>query len=270
MELIAALGAGDFDRLVHTPEGAWFDFKAAAPDVKSPKGLRNFLADVASFANAQGGVLLFGATGRIDESMNQELVEHVVGVDCARVNFDQLLKLVREHIRPVLHVEIRRFDHDDGRCVVVVNVEAQPDGPFLVDRVGLGDTVVPHGFGWPVMHGDGTHWETLDRVQQLISTALRLHAAENAMVAPGGDRDAEAGADLDLLARLLADDSDFGLWAWYSVQAIPTRRGAQILDFYGEFIEAARQWRSVRGGMASISALIPSRFSRRPVSVRLQ
>lgn len=247
MELIAALGSGDFDRLVHTAEGVWFDFKAATPDVKSPKGLRDFLADVAAFANAQGGVLLFGATGRIDESMNQEVVGQVIGVDCARVNFDQLLKLVREHIRPVLHVEIRRFDHDDGRCLVVVNVEAQADGPFLVDRLGAGVSIVPHGFGWPVRHGDGTHWETLDRVQQLISTALRLHAANHPSVPPGGDRDANAVADVELLDRLLAEqDEDLGLWAWYSVQAIPTKRGAQIADFYGEFVEAARRWRSVR------------------------
>ena len=60
VELTEALTTGDFDRLIATPESQWFEFKERWPDVESPRGLRDFLADAASFANAQGGMLVFG------------------------------------------------------------------------------------------------------------------------------------------------------------------------------------------------------------------
>ena len=82
-------------------------------------------------------------------------------------------------------------------------IDPQTDGPFLVDRVGTQgeERHVPHAFGWPVRHGDGTHWESLDRVQQLIATGLRLPLALQA-TEPLADLSEEAAAQVELIADL--------------------------------------------------------------------
>lgn len=241
VELTEVLVTGGFERLIDTPESEWFECKGLPPDVGSARGLRDFIADVASFANAQGGTLVYGLMSKIDQAARQELVAEVVGVDWAKINVDQLLKLVRAHIRPLLHLEIRRYDND-SQCLLVVVVDAQSDGPFLVDRVGTeaDEKNVKMAFGWPVRHGDGTHWESLDRVQQLISTGLRLSSALQSTAPEAGLRE-ESIAQVELIAGL----EEFCDWAFYTVQAIPTT-STRIAGFFGEFIETARQWHGVR------------------------
>lgn len=236
-----ALARSDFARLVGTAESDWFECKGPPPDVGSPRGLRDFLADVASFANATGGTIVYGLRSRIDATQKLETVDVVTGVDWSAVNPDQLLKVVRAHVRPLLHVEVRRYDDAEATLVAIV-IDPQSDGPFLVDRAAIGgETAIAHAFGWPVRHGDATYWESMDRIQQLVSIGLKLPMAVPSLEVDSRLTD-EAAAQLELIDAL----EEFNEWPYYSVQAIPKNPRAQVSGLYGDFLEACRRWRGVR------------------------
>src|SRR5438552_2652396 len=60
VELMEALVAHQFDRLVGTVESDWVDFKEQPYDLSTPAGKWELAKDVAAFANQQGGCIVLG------------------------------------------------------------------------------------------------------------------------------------------------------------------------------------------------------------------
>lgn len=244
-ELFEALGRGELDALLGTPEGPWMDFKSQSYKLDTLAGVADMAADVASFANTRDGILLLGVHEDQLEGTRQAVASKVRGVRPQDVNDDQLLKLVRQHVQPLVHAEIRRYPvYETDRQVVAILVTAIPEHerPCVVDRVVSEDgTRVSHAIGWPTRHGADTHWETPGRMQQLLAAELR--PIDGAPIAAVGQ-----------LARDVADDQLAALTTldgWEArprliVQAFPESQTTAVPDFFGQFAHAVRRWRGAR------------------------
>ena len=66
------LASGRFDELLGTGETRWLDFKTFV-DINKPKGRRDLAADIASFANSNGGALVVGVRTVQDPETSQEI-----------------------------------------------------------------------------------------------------------------------------------------------------------------------------------------------------
>ncbi len=250
VELLEFLARGMFDEIVGTEEGPQIEFKEQAYTLASPKGRRDLVADVASFANSRGGVIALGVRAVPDASTQREVAERVVGVSAASVNEQVYTDLIRAHVWPLVReVQVRYYDGTaDGqsRHLVALNIEAQAehDQPFIVDRVaevGSGPDL-PHAVGWPTREGDDTHWEHAARIQQLIAGGLRGSVTRPSVDA--GTSDDELQSQLGLIV----DQQDWQRWATYAIHAKPLDGAPAIADFYGEFRAEARSWPGLREG----------------------
>ncbi|MBI5083130.1 MAG: putative DNA binding domain-containing protein [Acidobacteria bacterium] len=95
---------------------------------------REFLKDVASFANASGGYILYG----VDES--QGVPTSFPGVELSNPDASQLAieNLIRDGIAPRLRVVVRRFDINGGRHLLAIHIPASWQRPYLVTHGGAG------------------------------------------------------------------------------------------------------------------------------------
>jgi predicted HTH transcriptional regulator len=59
-EVLKKLTAKQFDALIGTPEGAWLDAKESPYVLETPKQKLKLAKDVASLANAVGGIIVLG------------------------------------------------------------------------------------------------------------------------------------------------------------------------------------------------------------------
>lgn len=121
------------------------DWKKALPPQKEFRD-SDYVKDIAAFANAGGGVLVFGITetdkaadGRHDAGELTESYERTIRQVC-----------MTAITPPVFGVQAIAVPSSKGNRAVALLVPASPDGPHLVYR---GDT-----FGAPLRAGADTHW----------------------------------------------------------------------------------------------------------------
>lgn len=125
--------ADDIQALItnRIPEGRDLEYKEALPG-GSDSEKKEFLADVSSFANASGGVLLFG----IRES--EGLPDEVAGVE--EIDPDReilrLENLMRDSLDPGIPGASIAALNLDGDCVVLVRVPRSWIGPHMVTHRG--------------------------------------------------------------------------------------------------------------------------------------
>jgi hypothetical protein len=115
-----------------TPEGAMLDFKRDLPD-EHEKSKFELRADAAAFANAQGGVILYG----IAEEDGTGCANSLVGVDGSDLDktISRMTQLLRSRIEPPLPEF--RFDHvplRGSRCVLALRVGKSWLVPHLVEK----------------------------------------------------------------------------------------------------------------------------------------
>lgn len=118
----------DIEALVsnEVPESRTLDYKVALPG-NSSEEKREFLTDVASFANASGGDILFGVKERRDDAGKPTGVPEAVS-GLAGINTDaeilRLESMLRDSIEPRVPLVRMR------------SIGGFPDGPLLIVRVG--------------------------------------------------------------------------------------------------------------------------------------
>ncbi len=106
----------DISALATQGENTYLEYKGRLPDNTKEKK-RTALKDIVAFANGEGGTLLYGVDG--DDNAGE-----VIGLDgdpdtlVRRIN-----DLVRDYVKPSLHVHIKGNDVD-GRFVIRVDVDA--------------------------------------------------------------------------------------------------------------------------------------------------
>jgi hypothetical protein len=262
VEIIELLAKGDFAGLIGVQEDRHLDFKGSGQpyDLETAKGKRDLVADIAAFANAQGGIILLGVGTQLDPHHQIEFADEVSGVRQGVYTEKRVLDLVRAHCHPPVNdVEVRSYEGMGTRnrpvqlVAIVVEAQAEADSPVLVDRLVSDDgDKLGSAFGWPTRHGADTHWAHGSRVQQLVGIGLRPAAS------PGPTSNVTLAGESQL--DLLDQEEGWNSWAVIALQMTPIG-GHRIDDFYGSFREAINSWQAIRplgfGRLLSFQPLVP-------------
>jgi hypothetical protein len=155
----------DIRRLVSdaVPESHTLDYKEELPN-ESAKSELDFLFDVAAFANASGGDLIFGVKERRDEGRPTAIPECYAKLRM-RGTLDEtkrrLESLIRSGISPTLSPKINHFDNLPEGPVIVVRVPASWSAPHMITRYSKED-LKPQFYK---RHNGGNHPMTIDEIR---------------------------------------------------------------------------------------------------------
>ena len=119
------------------PEGRSLDYKRELPG-RTDKDVKEFLADVSSFANASGGHLVFGVTTKKDEGQNTNLPDKIEGVGQINVEMEvlRLEQTIRDGIQPRLVTFHVKCLAEAGKPVlVVVEIPRSWNAPHVVGKM---------------------------------------------------------------------------------------------------------------------------------------
>ncbi|WP_030390999.1 RNA-binding domain-containing protein, partial [Streptomyces sp. NRRL S-241] len=124
---LAALEAHRPGSLLGLRETQWLDAKKAPYRLtEDPKAVEELTKDVAAFANGGGGVIVVGIATRLEH--DEEVLDHVVGVDPAAVNVDQIRKLIRQRVSPAPRgVRVGWSGAEGNERVLFIEIPAQTD-----------------------------------------------------------------------------------------------------------------------------------------------
>lgn len=128
---VSEIDLADLKSLVedHVEEGKEIDYKRELPG-RSDKDKVNFLKDVASFANAAGGWLIYGI-----EQNDQGLPANICGLE--NIVFDdesrRLTDIILNNIKPKLNgFQFQKVENDQGKIVIVLRIPKSWSSPHVI------------------------------------------------------------------------------------------------------------------------------------------
>lgn len=135
------LDASDLQDLVSTEtrEGTRLDYKESLP-ADSDSGKKDFLADVASFANSSGGFIIYGVTEKRDASGQPTGIPESIG-GITNLNFDKeelrLHQIIRSSIDPrPFGITARQIDGFANGPALILSIPKSLNAPHLVTYQG--------------------------------------------------------------------------------------------------------------------------------------
>ena len=155
----------DIERLVTEAvvESNTLDYKQELPN-DSPQSTLNFLSDVAAFANASGGDLIFGIKEKREAGKPTAIPDGFARLK-PRGTWDEtkrrLESIIRTGIEPTLSIQIDHFDGLPEGPVLVVRVPASWAAPHMVTSYGK-DTLRPQFYK---RHNGGNHPMDIDEIR---------------------------------------------------------------------------------------------------------
>lgn len=223
-DLFAALGRGDADAVLGTPESEWLDFKGEPYRLAEDDEKLELAKDVTALANSGGGVIVIGYETQREESTSRDKAKRVSRVRRDLIDFDQYRKVVEGWTYPpIRRLDLRWWLEDEDSGVLTIEVAAAPEGdlPVLVTRAreeGLRRQVLL-----------GLFQRLGDRVSRL--TAGEIHAQiqlgravqRGGLLPPFAPSGPTGPSDEERAERLAADTRDVGLEGHrrYFLQAWP-------------------------------------------------
>lgn len=134
---IENLTESDIQQLVdsHALESQYLDFKEVLPDPRIDRSKFGFCGDIAAFANASGGDLIYGVSERESDTQGVKCAYEIPGVEVESADrlIRQITEIVQRGIEPRgLAVQVRVINFADGRRVVVVRVPESFRKPLRV------------------------------------------------------------------------------------------------------------------------------------------
>ncbi|MGW4139886.1 AlbA family DNA-binding domain-containing protein [Streptomyces mirabilis] len=185
---------GRWNSILGLSETSWFDAKSEiyALDKDGPRA--ELCKDVASMANAQGGLLLIGL--RTEVTDGQEVVSELNPVPRRLVDPGRYRKILVEQVLPPvrdLHIEWVACQEESGVLVLYIPPQPSTDKPFVVPAA---DPKGRQGVAVPVRSGDDTTWLKPAQLQRLLALGWSADNGE-----PGSAPDVLA--DRNTAARLL-------------------------------------------------------------------
>jgi hypothetical protein len=103
------------------------EYKAALPD-NSDSGKKEFLADVSSLANTEGGDLVFGLR-EVNGTLQGEIGIVIANAD---EEIARLENMARDGITPRIGLEVRAVDAENGNTAIIVRTKASLEAPHRV------------------------------------------------------------------------------------------------------------------------------------------
>ncbi len=156
--------------LVGTFESEWLDAKRSPYRLDRQSGQYELAKDVASFANARGGLILIGA--KTKGRLKGDEITKVNGCVLADAAPDRLRPVVQKRVYPRIEgVKIEQIplsSSDRGVVLIEVPCQAESQKPFLVVGTRNGDQVSELGFTYAVREGEDTEAPRIEVVHQLI------------------------------------------------------------------------------------------------------
>lgn len=268
-ELTGILDSGRFSDCRGIEESQIIEFKGGGRpyDLDSRRGKRDLAADVASMANADGGVIVLGVKTAMDETRRVEYASEVQGVKPNEYSEARIREVLKSHCYPPpTSVTVKSYDGtdeaEDAVELVAIKVGPEPyeSSPVFVDRlVDEDDQKVGNSVGWPRRYGDSTIWEDGSRIQELVRQGRQRSGGHVAQVARSAER---LHTDLQIVERQEGWDE----WAIIALQISPQSSAPPIPDFFGSFRQQANAWSPVRARGFGIN---PSSQPLEPVESRL-
>ncbi|MCZ2528177.1 RNA-binding domain-containing protein [Streptomyces sp. HB2AG] len=165
--------------------------------VTSSKAVEELAKDVAAFANGGGGIIVIGIATRLED--DEEVLDHIVGLDPVAVNVDQIRKRIRQWITPAPRGVRVGWSGADSERVVFIDVPKQAAGTLFVVPAPVGKPGSPRTdtVAVPIRDGDSTYWLPRAEIQQLLSSGVRAFGMPTAQALTELVRQAvsEAGPD---------------------------------------------------------------------------
>lgn len=132
-----AITKQDIDQLVtaKTPEGRTLDYKSELPHAREPQAKVKFLRDVASFANAAGGFILYGVTEMIVDGKPSGLPESVMGLELTNsaAEIQRLEQIIRSNLDPVvIGVRFRAIEGFPAGPIIILSIPRSFAAPHMI------------------------------------------------------------------------------------------------------------------------------------------
>ena len=164
------LRTGHQDVLVGQPESDWIDGKSV-PYVLNDTGRFLLARDIASFANAAGGIIAIGL--HTSKLRGQDIIRSAPGVRLAGVNVAQYRSVPRTLIYPRpqrVRVDVVPRQDDPNIGIVVVEIPEQPTSlkPFFVRRAEFAGRIRTEHFTVPIRDNDATSYADVAELHVLI------------------------------------------------------------------------------------------------------
>jgi hypothetical protein len=171
--------------LVGMFENEWLDTKSAPYRLDEKSEQYELAKDVASFANADGGLILLGAkTKRRPEGDEIQRVNGC-GLTHPHAAPAALRSVLERWIYPraegVIVEQISLSGKDHGVVLIQIPKQAESQKPFLVASTKSGDRVSKLGFTYAVREGEGTDAPRIEVIHQLIRAGKAALAQEGSL-----------------------------------------------------------------------------------------
>lgn len=214
-ESVDQITAATIRRLVdnRVPEGRTLEYKSLLPG-GTDEDKREFLYDASSFANANGGDIVFGISDERKEGQSTGVPEAIMGINStdASGEIPRLASLLRDCISPrVRGIEFRPIEVSNGQSVLVLRIPRSWIGPHMVTFRGANRFYSRHAAGKSIM--DVSELRTAFALSSSLPERLRAFRTERILQIESGEGPAAlpAGAKIILhLVPLAALDSTLG------------------------------------------------------------
>src|ERR1700753_2241832 len=108
-ELIGALNAGEYEKVLGTAECAWLDAKQSPykcepgnPSKLSPEGRYELCKDISAFANDSGGVVLIGVKEKLSPTSGESVADKITPVKVAAIRLAHYKQAVLGNVYPIV------------------------------------------------------------------------------------------------------------------------------------------------------------------------
>ncbi len=187
-DLQKMLKSGDFSVVKGKLENAILDVKERLYDLGSEKEQRELCKDVSAFANGRGGFIIVGIAETPAPNSPHKIIDHVVGVDKAKINLQTITQHLENHVYPKVRFDIR-YGILDGKDVLYIEIPQDlGDRPYLV-KLSRDNLDYLAYYSRTGEHGTATH------IEQIHETLRRGQHYESHLVSMDGKLDVLIRAD---------------------------------------------------------------------------
>jgi len=112
------------------PEGRTIEYKADL-NIKNDEERREFLADISSFANADGGDIIFGIT----ENRESGFPENIVGISISNLDEDlrRVNSIIETGLQPrIFPIQNKHIKLENGKYLLIYRIKKSWNGPHRI------------------------------------------------------------------------------------------------------------------------------------------
>jgi hypothetical protein len=226
-DVLAALAAGEPERLIGMAETPQVDFKREPYQLQTEKGKWELGKDVAGMSNHLVGVIVLGVGTKKTLGNFEEKADALRPIPVSMLDKDQYQSIIRETVRPAVDFTISFWPHpgqpDKGYMTISVQPVAHHDRWAIVKRVFTDEGKLRDGIGVPVRDGDQSRWLSADEVYLLIRDGKRSSTPGGAAPPAGAPRESAGNLDPEgAVGRLIGfKDWEDPVLVWQSVPSRP-------------------------------------------------